>query len=305
MKRAFALLLTLALTAALPVFAHARDQVVGTIYHTDIAAKIDGAYIPSYNINGSTGIVVEDLKDYGFDVRWDDEARELHVAPNACGFSADYEPTASTHRVGAVAGRVYATDIKTYLNGEEVSSCNIGGSTVILVDELGRCGEVVWDSAAREIAFTSSQPWSVKLYEVDYEADLSAPIDAFFLNAIRNEGGSFTAAGENLDYLDDLTLSYSRREGLSFRLSLYQRVAFGQTAELSSLLHAMKMVDYEGIIYQESADEANLHMEILVNGEAVPVTMVKHTIGNGHSDFIFSLNWYRSDVETFSVTCKP
>lgn len=304
MKRLLTLLLTTTILAASTVSAHARDRVVGTIYHTDIAAKIDGAYIPSYNINGSTGIVVEELKDYGFDVQWDGEARELRIAPNTIGFSADYEPTASTHRVGAVAGRVYATDIKTYLNGEEVASCNIGGSTVILVDELGRCGEVLWDGAAREISFTSAQSWSDKLYEVNYEADVSVPIDAFFLNAVRNEDGSFTAAGENLDYLDDLTLSYSRKDGLVFRLSLYQRVD-SETLELSRLLHSMKMVDYEGIIYQESADEANLRMEILVNGEAVPVTMVKHTIGNGHSDFIFSLNWYRSDVETFSLTCKP
>ena len=220
MKRTFALLLSLSFLA---VYAQAADRVIGTIYHTDIAAKIDGAYIPSYNINGSTGIVVEDLADYGFDVRWDAEARELHVVLNADAFSADYVHTSNTHRVDSVAGKVYATDIKTYLDGEEVPAYNIGGATVILMDELSRCGTVKWDAAAREISFIAVQPWSEKLYDVDYEADIFRTIDSFSLTASRNEDGSFETTGENLDYLDELVLSCDRQNGLMFRLSLYQR----------------------------------------------------------------------------------
>ena len=301
MKRTFALLLSLSFLA---VYAQAADRVIGTIYHTDIAAKIDGAYIPSYNINGSTGIVVEDLADYGFDVRWDAEARELHVVLNADAFSADYVHTSNTHRVGSVAGKVYATDIKTYLDGEEVPAYNIGGATVILMDELSRCGTVKWDATAREISFISVQPWSERLYDVDDDEDLSQPIDSFSLTACRNEEGSFETMGENLDYLDELWLSCDRQNGLIFRLSLYQRTD-QQTVELSRLLHGMKMVDYEGITYAGNADKANLHMEVLVNGEPVFITMVRHMIGNGHSDFIFMLDSCHADVETFSVSCKP
>lgn len=301
MKRVFALLISLSLLA---VYAQAADRVVGTIYHTDIAAKIDGAYIPSYNISGSTGIVVEDLGDYGFDVRWEAEARELHAAPNADAFSADYTPVANTHRVGSVAGKVYATDIKTYLNGEEVPAYNIGGATVILMDALNRCGTVKWDAAAREISFISVQPWSETLYDVDYEADIFQPIDSFSLMASRDEDGSFETTGKNLDYLDELVLSCDRQNGLMFRLSLYQRTD-QQTVELSRLLHEMKMVDYEGITYAENPAKANLHMEVLVNGEPVFITMVRHMIGNGHSDFIFTLDSCCADVKTFSVSCKP
>ena len=75
--------------------------------------------------------------------------------------------------------------------------------------------------------------------------------------------------------------------------------------ELSRLLHGMKMADYEGITYAKSADEVNLHMEVLVNGEPVFIAMVRHMIGNGHSDFIFTLDSCCPDVETFFVSCKP
>lgn len=305
MKRSFALLVMLALLASLTLSAQAAEPVMGTICHTDIVAQIDGAPIPSYNINGSTGIVAEDLADYGFGVHWDGEARRLDITPNYIGFTASYEPSPNTHRVGSVAGKVYATDIKTYLNGEEVPSYNIGGSTVILIDQLASCGSVFWDEARRTISYISARPWTAKLYEVDYGADVSQPIDSFSLTASRKDDGTFETTGQNLDYLDGLTLSYDRRNGLTFQLSLYQRVAFGQTTDLSRLLHAMKMVDYEGITYQESADEANLHMEVLVNGKSIPITLVRHSIGNGHSDFSFSLNCYYPEVETFSVTCKP
>lgn len=304
MKRAITLLLTLSLLAALPVFAQAADRVVGTIYHTDIVAQIDGAQIPSYNIDGSTGVVAEDLADYGFDVHWDASARRLDIAPNGAAFTASCQPAPNTHRVGSVAGKVYATDIKTYLLGAEVPSYNIGGSTVILMDSLQTCGGVFWDASERTISLTTAQSWTAKLYEPDCEADVSAPIASVSLTAVRNEDGTFTTTGENLDYLDDLTLSYDRQNGLRFKVSLYQRT-MSETGDLSRLLHAMKMVDYEGITYVETADEANLHMEVLVNGEAIPVTLVRHMVGNGHSDFIFTLDWYQSEVETFSITCKP
>ncbi len=49
------------------------------IYHTDIVTTLDGREINSYNVNGRTAIVVEDLRDFGYDVIWDEEERTLNV----------------------------------------------------------------------------------------------------------------------------------------------------------------------------------------------------------------------------------
>lgn len=49
------------------------------IYHTDIITYLDGNEIRSYNVNGRTAIVVEDLRNYGYDVIWNEENRTLNV----------------------------------------------------------------------------------------------------------------------------------------------------------------------------------------------------------------------------------
>ena len=76
------------------VFAKTGD-IVGKAVNTDIVAYINGLPIPSYNINGYTGIVVEDLEKYGFDIWYSDSERVLRVeydiaSPNE--ITADYIP---------------------------------------------------------------------------------------------------------------------------------------------------------------------------------------------------------------------
>lgn len=51
----------------------------GSFYVTDIVAAVDGREIESYNIGGVTCIVVEELRNFGYDVVWDGEARTLTV----------------------------------------------------------------------------------------------------------------------------------------------------------------------------------------------------------------------------------
>ena len=72
-----ALSAALALTLAVPAAAEENKigDVVGHTYYTDITAQIDGHPLPSYNIGGETAVVAEDLREYGFSVVWDGEAR--------------------------------------------------------------------------------------------------------------------------------------------------------------------------------------------------------------------------------------
>ncbi len=63
---------------------------------------------------------------------------------------------------GDIAGEYYATDIKTYLNGAEISSINVGGETLISAEDMGYYGfSVLWDAQERtlqidEIALASN-----------------------------------------------------------------------------------------------------------------------------------------------------
>lgn len=111
-------------------------DVMGHIYSTDIKADIDGMPIQSYNIGGKTVIIVEDLRAYGFDVNWDSEQRTLTVETREMPANIPvYE--FSKQNPGKVIGDIYYTDIYTYINSVPIQSYNIGGKTVVSIEELG------------------------------------------------------------------------------------------------------------------------------------------------------------------------
>ena len=160
MKRIGSAVLTaaLVLSLSLPAAAASAGSVVGHIYATDIVAQIDGHPLRSYNLGDATLVVAEDLREYGFAVIWDGEARTLTVErlpENAV--TGTYQPPAQTQAVGTRVGNIYATDIKTYVQGAEVESYNIGGETAIRFSELGRTGTFAWSQETRLSALTLAQ----------------------------------------------------------------------------------------------------------------------------------------------------
>ncbi len=157
-----ALLLCLACT--LPVRAWPA-RVVDYALYTDIVAKIDGHPIRSFNINGKTAVVAEDLRGYGFWVLWNAEARTLRICralrDGALETPVNWPVVESeplTHRIGARAKPVYATDIVTYTAGSRVDSFNCGGETLVWFDDLAPFGSVVWDPDGRVISLTLGDP---------------------------------------------------------------------------------------------------------------------------------------------------
>ncbi len=54
-------------------------DIIGKVLYTDIVTILDGRIIPSVNIGGRTAIIVEDLRDYGYDVSWNGERRILEA----------------------------------------------------------------------------------------------------------------------------------------------------------------------------------------------------------------------------------
>ena len=129
-------------------------STINNYLNTDIVARIDGAPIRSYNIDGYTVIIAEDLKNYGFNVNFDNEKRILYVDDIKGEITSTYQDSGFKGRVGDIAGDVLYTDIDTYVNGLPVKSYNIGGYTAIYISDLQCFGSVVWNDAERTISFT-------------------------------------------------------------------------------------------------------------------------------------------------------
>ena len=62
--------------------------------------------------------------------------------------TGDYRPQGQTQTVGAQAGDIYYTDIKTYVQGEKVESFALNGETAIRFSELSRAGTVSWNGVS-------------------------------------------------------------------------------------------------------------------------------------------------------------
>ena len=111
---------------------------IGSILSTDITTFIDGMPVVSYNVDGSTVVIVEDLVNYGFKVTWDPDARKLIASAGKLPAGApNYENSTSDLPIGTVVGEIFATDIVTEINGREYQSYNMNGQTVVVIETLG------------------------------------------------------------------------------------------------------------------------------------------------------------------------
>lgn len=134
-------------------------QVANSVLNTDIKAYIDGYPIRSYNIDGYTSIVVEDLNQYGFYVAYDNNERTLKIDDVKGNITSTYVHTSNTQPVGSKAMDVYYTDIRTYVKSKDTSGYlnaygyNVDGLTLIRIDNLDEFGNVIWDQNARTISF--------------------------------------------------------------------------------------------------------------------------------------------------------
>lgn len=133
LKRTICAAAVIAMSAA-PAYAKVGD-IVSTIYTTDILTQVNGADIASFSIEGKTLIAMEDLKDYGFTVNYNDSVRTLYV--NRGGEMKKNMPSILRGRVGDTAGYTYETDIKVIFNGQPVDAYAIDGRMAVIVEELG------------------------------------------------------------------------------------------------------------------------------------------------------------------------
>lgn len=124
--------LAMALVAVVSAFsAFTASAATPAVYHTGVKAFINNYAIESYTINDHTVVSTDDLKDYGFRVVWDENARAVYITKDA--FKSVWAPHADVVNWEAYNGiAVYDTvpsDIKVYVDGEKVDSYVVDKST--------------------------------------------------------------------------------------------------------------------------------------------------------------------------------
>ena len=164
MKKIICSLLIILQIAVLINVNAAVGDVIGYACHTDIIATIGGAQIPSFNVNGDTYIIAEDLADYGFNVVWHPDDRLIAITRNTDVhyiYTSYVKPYVAPSEIGVPVYDILSTDINAslngfylgkYINGVPLYAYNINGRTIIPFDALGIFGNVNWNPDKREIS---------------------------------------------------------------------------------------------------------------------------------------------------------
>ena len=139
--------------------------IINEVLHTDIKAFIDDRPIRSFNIDGYTAVMAEDLSEYGFRVVYKNDTRSLYIDEGNKKVTSTYQHTTNTKPVGSKAMDVYYTDIKTYANGHEIKGYNIDGYTIVFLDDLTAFGKTHWIPEKRVLAFYR--------YDYSFNSDIS------------------------------------------------------------------------------------------------------------------------------------
>ena len=205
------------------VRAYNIGDIIGYAQPTDIIATINGYQLLSYNVDGYTYIVAEDLKAYGMNVVYDDASRTLTVTRNTDTVIDPVSSNPDYMKIGTknVKTNILYTDIVTYVEGALVKSFNINGATIIPFNDLAHFGLVHYNNDRREISLTienvNTNPTSdIAKY---LEAVISTPFNNYFNKAYKKINPNaycktFVRAKGNVvsidSYINGITLTKSQ-----------------------------------------------------------------------------------------------
>lgn len=125
-------------------------SVIGSVLTTDIRATINGCEVSAYNVDGNMVIVAADLRNYGFDVAYDNNTRTCTITYSGNGM---WNPIVNTpvadDSVGKKVMNVYDTDIVVYINGVKVDAYNVDGHMAFRFAEMKVYGTYWYDNDSR------------------------------------------------------------------------------------------------------------------------------------------------------------
>lgn len=138
MKRIiFTIIAVIALFGAAANAENVGDKIGEAVY-SDLSVYINHYPIPAYVVNDYAVIIAEDLVNYCCDVDWDGNTRTLSITKSDEKTSFNVPEIYKTSMpVGTKYSDVLYTDIQAHVNGNSVTSFNINGRTMIVIDEFG------------------------------------------------------------------------------------------------------------------------------------------------------------------------
>lgn len=151
-------LLTAAIAAAgITAISVCAAEAAGQVLSTDIGTVIDGAACRTYNVDGRTFVVAEELNYYGFNVEYDDSKRQLSISQNPFAVHGlinmnEVNILKSEYKVGEPIMDMLDTDITVNIEGERVEAYAIDGMMVIPVRALEAFGEVSFDAEKKLVS---------------------------------------------------------------------------------------------------------------------------------------------------------
>jgi hypothetical protein len=272
---------------------YAEGLKVGSIIdytlYTHIVTYINGYPIQSYNINGYTAVAVEDLANYGFNVSYDDASKVLWLYPadvDSIKPPAFVQQKVSASMVGKRHKPVLFTEIKTRFGTsqahKDMRSFNIGGTTIVYVDDLSAlCGKICgYDEAAKTLTLETIKPWSSVVNNDDW--DSQAPFDegcAFDFEKLEGNSFSIESSSGSAASLPEIALTEG---GVSFS---YYQSNFGNVNFTNGIIN----VAYGERVAEDTPErrqELSKHFRVYVNGDLMLGELGK-TQGSGHIDYYF------------------
>lgn len=122
----------------------------GEVISTDIRAYIEGYEIKAVNIAGKMAIALKDLREFGFDVTFDEVKKTVNVSYKGGEITSSYVSEETDKEIGSYISDVRSTDIEAYLEGKKTESFNAEGYTHVYFRDLSLFGDVSFDEDRRE-----------------------------------------------------------------------------------------------------------------------------------------------------------
>lgn len=132
-----------------------NGAILGNVLNSDVKTYINDERIPCYNIKNKAVVLVADLKNYGFDVVYNNKTRTSTVTRNKDKkFTPIKNIENNMKKPGSVAFSYVYTDIIAVVNGKIVESYNVQGNLAIYFESLGDYGTFQWDNATKTSKLT-------------------------------------------------------------------------------------------------------------------------------------------------------
>ena len=263
MKRIIPLLIAALTLLTAFTFAENEGEPIGPAVYSDITAVINGHGIRSYNMNGETIVLLEELKNYGFaEILGEDGSVDIIRLIGEEPEREDITGIPDGRRSGDVFADIYPSSSVVRLDGVETPVYAAGELTLISLDTVASAyaAEYKWDPEKNELSLTLSgktaENWLKKAAAQELSDENKVLMQAVLKNGVKNEDGSSSLKVFGIDGDDHMsvTLSFDPKtaaltaviEGRSAEAKIGYSVEFGLTPDAFGMVMVYAECEREG-----------------------------------------------------------